>query len=46
MTDTVLALASTANMHWMIFGCVAAVLTSVTSFRILTRCFDWGPRDT
>jgi hypothetical protein len=46
MTNTALSITSSSHLHWLISGCVGALLTSASSFRLLARRFDWGPSDT
>jgi hypothetical protein len=36
----------TALMDWIICGSVGGLLTSAVTYRMLTRRFAWGPRDT
>jgi hypothetical protein len=46
MLSSTLVLVLGSGLRWMIFGCVSLALTSVTTYRMLTRSFGWGPRDT
>jgi hypothetical protein len=46
MLNSTLLLVLSSGLRWMIFGCVSLVVTSVSTYRMLTRRFGWGPRDT
>jgi hypothetical protein len=46
VTNFASVLASTTALDWMVFGCVGLVATTVATYRMLTRNFDWGPVDT
>jgi len=39
-------IASSTGLDWMVCGCVGLVLTSVGTYRTVTRRFGWGPSDT
>jgi hypothetical protein len=39
-------LASSSALDWTISGCVAMITASAFAYRLTTRRFGWGPRDT
>jgi hypothetical protein len=46
MTYATFLLVLSSGLRWTIFGCVGLSMTSVWTYRRLTRRFGWGPRDT
>lgn len=46
MTVLASVLASASGLDWTICGCLGVLTTSVWTFRVATRRFGWGPRDT
>ncbi len=46
MTSWEFVFAMSSGVDWLICGCVGVLLTTAITFRVTTRAFDWGPRDT
>jgi hypothetical protein len=46
MLYSTLVLVLSSGLRWMIFGCVGLAITSLSTYRMLTRLFGWGPSDT